>query len=376
MGGTVNAPLTPLWDEVVASGGSARSYLVLPNPQQPRLVLPTRPRRAASTVIRALRDRSTWKARIRTDVLLAAASAGFRSVPLAEPTLLPVLLAHLSPGDYVFGVHLGPARANRKPVIAIARTDGVLTAFAKWGVNPLTDRLVRHEAAALGALDGIEGLDVPTLLGAGEHQGHPYVLQSPVSAGAPYRQDAAVVARAQVAVAEHESADADVERHLATTMRQWHERAEAPGADPSTTAFATIAERWASDPCVRELRFGSWHGDWRRTNMAITQGRCSVWDWERFATGVPVGYDALHLFLTDRAPTVSDLGALPRLVLRHSQRLLEPFGVTTRDHAELVTTGYLLELAGRYLDDRQSTSGARLGAVDQWLLPFLTPGAS
>jgi hypothetical protein len=371
----MTSQLAPLWDDPLAAGDGARSYLVLPNLQQPRLVLPTRPRRAASTVIRALRDRSTWKARIRTDALLAAASAGFRSVPLSEPTLVPVLLAHLPPGGYAFGVHFGPARANRKPVIAIARNDGTLAAFAKWGVNPLTDRLVRHEAEALGALDGIEGLDVPTLLGVGEHEGHPYVLQSPVSSGAPYRQDAAAVAAAQVAVAAHESENVDVGRHLASVATRWQQRVDEPGAAPSAYAFAALADAWVTDARVSELRFGSWHGDWRRTNMAISQGRCAVWDWERFATGVPIGYDALHLFLTDRAPTVSDLSALPRLVLRHSQRLLEPFGVTTRETAELVTTGYLLELAGRYLDDRQSTSGARLGAVDQWLLPFLTQGA-
>ena len=51
--------------------------------------------------------------------------------------------------ELVVGVHLGPPRANRKPVLAVADRHGTLLAFAKCGVDPLTDRLVAHEAAAL-----------------------------------------------------------------------------------------------------------------------------------------------------------------------------------------------------------------------------------
>jgi hypothetical protein len=133
--------------------------------------------------------------------------------------------------------------------------------------------------------------------------------------------------------------------------------------------FAELARRWAVDAASAGLRWGSWHGDWRRTNMDAGPSGCSVWDWERFDTGVLAGYDALHLFLTDRAP-VTRLDTLPAAVHEQAPRLLQPFGQPTQA-AGLVATGYLLELAGRYLDDQQSAAGARLGAVEEWLLPHL-----
>ena len=52
-----------------------------------------------------------------------------------------------------------------------------------------------------------------------------------------------------------------------------------------------------SRPARRRLAFGAWHGDWTPWNMASTAGGLLVWDWERFATGVPVGFDALHYWL-------------------------------------------------------------------------------
>jgi hypothetical protein len=89
-----------------------------------------------------------------------------------------------------------------------------------------------------------------------------------------------------------------------------------------------------------------------------------------------MGYDALHLFLTTRASAVHDLSTLPTDLRDNAVRLLRPFGATDRAEAELITTGYFLELAGRYLDDDQAHSGARLGAVAQWLLPHLQEGES
>jgi hypothetical protein len=56
--------------------------------------------------------------------------------------------------------------------------------------------------------------------------------------------------------------------------------------------------------------------------------------------------------------------------------LLRPFGIVDRRDVELVTTGYLLAIAGRYLDDGQEQSGARLGAVQEWLLPHLQAATS
>jgi hypothetical protein len=366
------AALAPLWGDEAASAPTSTTtpYVILPSSDDPRLILPARPHRAAATILRSLRDASSFRARAQNAALRALLLTRVRADELPDPSLLGAvctLLPSGDPGEYVCGAHLGPARANRKPVLAVTSRDGVLVAFAKWGVGDLTDTLVRREAGALGRLGDLKHLDAPHLLGMIEHEGHPAVVQSPVPRSRRTPSPAAVI-RAQVEVASIATDTVDAGVALEASTARWRERVSAsPGA--VVEEFAELARRWADDAAAAELHWGSWHGDWRRTNMDAGPAGCSVWDWERFDTGVPAGYDALHLFLTDRAP-VTPLGALPAAVHEQAPRLLQPFGQSTQA-ASLVATGYLLELAGRYLDDQQSAAGARLGAVDEWLLPHL-----
>jgi hypothetical protein len=340
--------------------------------KDPRLVLPTRPHRAARQILHALRDGTSSRARARTVALRSAQVANVGTTRLPDPTLLPVIARHLGgeAADYVIGVHLGPPRANRKPVIAIADRAGALVAFAKCGVDPLTDRLVEHETAALAKLTGLSRVTVPTLIAAGEHHGHPYVVQTPV-ANEPRSSDPDSVVAAQIEVASVGAETLDRRSCIEVINTGWHERLARSLDESPTRAFTQEADKWCAEAGRAALRWGSWHGDWRRTNMAVTRAGCAVWDWERFGQGVPMGYDALHLFLTTRASAVHDLSTLPTDLRDNAVRLLRPFGVTNRVDAELITTGYFLELAGRYLDDDQAHSGARLGAVAQWLLPHL-----
>ncbi|GAB3219648.1 hypothetical protein GCM10027452_41050 [Micromonospora halotolerans] len=57
-----------------------------------------------------------------------------------------------------------------------------------------------------------------------------------------------------------------------------------------------------------------------------------------------------------------------RALIAGAGRSLAPFDSDGRD-ADLVAVLYLVELAARYLRDRQAEAGARLGHVDTWLLP-------
>jgi hypothetical protein len=308
-----------------------------------------------------------------TAVARAAITTGARGVSLLDPDLLGVVTGSLPDDEYVYGVHLGPPRANRKPVLALATARGDLVAFVKYGVDELTDRLVLREANALTKLSALTSVQVPHVLGTGEHRGHPFVIVSPVSTTTRHA-DPRAVALAQVEVASVGRETIDVHLALDTTAQQWRKRA-AECAEVSadvTVAFNDLAQRWVRQMRETTLPWGSWHGDWRRTNMAVTADGCSVWDWERFATGVPAGYDALHLHLTSRAPAVRDLTSLPVDLYDNAARLLRPFGVQTQADVERVTAGYLLELAGRYIDDDQTHAGARLGSVSEWLLPHLS----
>lgn len=368
--------LQPLWGS--GQTGRTRAFLVLPSVDDPRLVVPAGRGRAAATVLHTLRDGSTARARARSWAIRGAALLGARTTALPDPPLLAAVAGHLSfagsPDDLVYGVHLGPRRANRKPVLAVAAPDGALLAIAKWGMNPLTDRLVAHEGKALEQLASLpetSGVRIPSLIGVGDLDGHPYVVQSPVPTTGAGRWSLERTTEAQVAVATS-GGRTDGRDYLDRFAEAWRVR-DAPATEDRgpVRSFAALASTWLDRVGQSGLSHGRWHGDWRRTNMALTPGGCAVWDWERYDSGVPLGYDALHLYLTSRAGAVRDLDGLAAHLFEHAPRLLRPFGVDDRNEAELVASGYLLELAGRYLDDRQSTAGAPLGDVGRWLLPHL-----
>jgi hypothetical protein len=343
-------------------------------------VIPTRPRRASAAVLSALRDRSSVKARAQTAAVGAAALVNARSQVLQSPRLFDVVADRLerSVDDLVFGVHLGPPRANRKPVLAVADRSGTLLAFVKYGVDPLTDALVAHEAQALTSLNQAAAAGLltrvvtPRLIGTGRHEGHQFALQSPVpTATRPSQDDARLVVDAQREIAALNPQTSSHEHLVEQIKGRWTVRG-ASAADPAVQGFAEIATEWAATARGIPLTWGSWHGDWRATNMSVTSDGCSVWDWERFGSSVPTGYDALHLFLTRAVTRTADLSTVPHAVLTAAPRLLAPFGVSGRVEAELTAVGLLLELAGRYLDDDQVGAGGALGSVGVWLLPQLS----
>jgi hypothetical protein len=118
------------------------------------------------------------------------------------------------------------------------------------------------------------------------------------------------------------------------------------------------------------LRYGAWHGDWAPWNMANTTEGLLVWDWERFAPGVPLGFDALHHDLQHRLQSGVDPRNAVEQTIRNSGGLLSHFNVVP-DSAEVTALLYLVDLAARYLADRQAEAGARLGVLGTWLLPVL-----
>ena len=105
--------------------------------------------------------------------------------------------------------------------------------------------------------------------------------------------------------------------------------------------------------------------------MASLDDTLLVWDWERFTPGVPIGLDALHHDLQRRLMAQPDARAAVEQTLDAAARLLLPFGVV--DPAATTGTAllYLVDLAARYLADRQAEAGARLGVLGRWLLPAI-----
>ena len=146
---------------------------------------------------------------------------------------------------------------------------------------------------------------------------------------------------------------------------------------PERAALGSALDRshaGATDTC---LTFGAWHGDWSPWNMASTGRGLLVWDWERFAVRVPLGFDALHHWLQTRLArsTATRSTAAADRTWKCGRQLLAPFGISPLQ-ARLTGIAYLAELAIRYLVDRQAEMGARNGDAGTWLIPAMVTGTS
>lgn len=356
-------------------------YVVVPDARRPRLLVPVGSRRIAAAAVRRYTEPQSRLSRLKRDAVVAALRTGASAVLLRDrvritgsgtaDTVEAYLRAALGV-DLALSVHIGPARANRKPVLQLLAPDGSTLGFAKLGTGPLTRRLVRAETAALTALAHVDlrHLTVPRVLHAGRWQGHQVLVQQalpiwrPRSALAPDRLAAAMrevagccgIASGWLGTSPYwaelrnrlaDVAEHDEGRQLGVAARSLHARA------------GDIA-----------LRYGAWHGDWTPWNMAALPEALLVWDWERFTPGVPLGFDALHHDLQRRLQRTSDAAAAVDETVRRAPAVLAPFEVAPHA-AEVTALLYLIDLATRYVADRAAEAGARLGVLGSWLLPVL-----
>lgn len=365
-------------DPVLRRGGRT-GWVVVPSAARPRLLVPAGSRRAAASAVRHSTEAVGRAARLKRRALATAFHAGlgtlvFRDrlvVDAAAGTLDDHLATVLGRRSLV-SLHIGPARANRKPVLQLLGPDGAALGYAKLGVDPLTHALVDVEAAALRRLASLPlgPVTVAGVLHHGDWRGHALLVQealpvrlpraTPTAAAAAERDAMVAVAgclgirRGSYAASGHAARLADAVDALGTR----------PEAGRLRAALKTVAD---ADPTVA---FGAWHGDWNGGNSAVlADGRVLVWDWERFESDVPAGYDALHRAVQT---AIGQDGVPPReaarALLTGAARTLAPFDQAD-DAADLIAVLYLVELATRYLRDRQAEAGARLGHVDAWLLP-------
>jgi hypothetical protein len=360
--------------------GARSTWTAIPSAHNPRILVPLAGRAAATRMLR----RQLTGQRLRTRVARAGLSVAMGSGALGR---LPQLrLTVTGPDDApsieeplreVLGVHqlhltmpVGPARANRKPVLQVADEHGRVLAFAKVGHNELTRRLVRGEGDALRGLESepLRGVRAPRALACLSWAGQEVLVLEPLdiparrlSGDAAWRRLVTVVdeiagigGRATVDWQEHPYRETLLERvgrcgELADRLRRQVEQIGSHVSVPT----------------------GSWHGDLNAGNVALVAGPCPVWDWERFETDVPVGFDLLHHEL-HRA--ITEAGVAPAEaatgLLADAPGTLSPLGVGPVA-ADAAARTYLVTLACRYLADDQRAAGADLGRVDEWLLPAL-----
>ncbi|SCG54414.1 hypothetical protein [Micromonospora humi] len=352
-------------------------WVVVPSAARPRLLVPTGSGRAAAGAVRHSTEAVGRKARLVRQGLATAFRLGlgpvvFRDRLVVDGGGLDAYLTEVLGEPALVSLHIGPARANRKPVLQLLAPDGRALGYAKLGVDPLTRALVDAEAAALRRLAGVP-LGPVVLAGVRHHgdwHGHALLVQEALPVRLP-RATPAVAAEAERAAMVAVAGCLGVHRgswagsgHAARLAGAVDELGDRPEAGRLRAVLTSVAD---ADPVVA---FGAWHGDWNGGNSAVlADGRVLVWDWERFEADVPAGYDALHLAVQG---AMSHDGVEPpaaaRALIAGADRTLAPFD-QGGGGADLVAVLYLVELATRYLRDRQAEAGARLGHVDTWLLP-------
>ena len=274
--------------------------------------------------------------------------------------------------DLVVSLRVGPPRANRKPVLELLSPSGEMLGFAKVGISGLTRELVRTEAAALDVLGaaGLNRLQVPRLLHHGQWREHEVLVQTPLNGSGR------TVTRAMLTSAMAELATtAGVTTQLVGQSGYWRTlrtRLEGCADREPAAALLQVMDDLQATADVTSLAFGSWHGDWTPWNMASSGDQLLVWDWERFESGVPIGYDALHHQLQGEVERNGAGGAqsATEAALFTAPMTLGPLGVRP-GFAVFVAALYLIEIATRYTCDGAAEAGARLGDVSTWLLPPL-----
>jgi hypothetical protein len=383
-GSTVDAAAAGAAGATGATGSAADTggteYLLVPDSRRPRLLVPARDRRVAAAAVSRYAEPQTRLARFKRDAVVAALRTGASTALLRDrirvtggSDTIETYLRGVFDMDLRLSVHIGPARANRKPVIQLLSPLGETVGFAKLGVNALTRQLVRAEASALAALGrcALSEVSVPAILHTGQWRGHEVLVQRALPvwrAKVPVDRERLGRAMREVAMA----CGASFARLAGSGY--WlslGERLTAVAGHPEGHQLGRAARRIATAAGTVGLTFGSWHGDWSPWNMRAVADSVLVWDWERFTIRVPVGFDALHFDLQQRISTQSEPTAAVRQMLQAAPELLAPFDVVAPAQVRLTSLLYLVDLATRYLTDRQAEAGARLGVLGRWLLPVL-----
>jgi hypothetical protein len=354
-------------------GGPVAEFVAVPDVQRARLLVPTGSRRVAAGAVRRYARPAARGARFKRDLAALALRTGADRALLRDRITVggadsvEAYLRRALDRELSVSVHIGPARANRKPVLQLLSPDGATVGFAKLGTNALTRRLVRAEATALAAIGpaGLSTVVAPRILHVGRWQGHEVLVQEALPAWrrrrpAGYRLP---VAMRQVAAAFGVTAGPLAESTYRTGLRTRLSTVDAP-------LLQIAAERLLERRGDTVLEYGSWHGDWAPWNMATVADAVLLWDWERFARDVPLGFDAVHHELQARLERGEDAESAVGATVAGAAERLAPSEVRS-SAAEVTALLYLVDLATRYLADRQAESGARLGVLGTWLLPVL-----
>jgi hypothetical protein len=369
-------------------GAVVREFLLAPSAAKPRIALPARAPRAAADVVRkysqGLGTREYVSRRVLGRLLAVRPVHALVSLLLRDRlrVVLPAggehdslerHLGELLGRDVLLGISVGPSRANRKPVLQAVTADGQTLAYVKVGISDLTRSLVSGEADALSAYwsadAGEQTLRAPRVL----HHGTWRDLEILVLEAIRPRH-AGILAHRKRRSEEPLAAMREFGERLGLTHdrltgnRFWRRIATTPDqlTDPQQAAtYADAAKRVEAEHSSTDVAFGCWHGDWTPWNMVWDADRVLLWDFERFSTDVPRGFDLAHYRLQTRLLRGGETEAEQLIALPGWT------GAEGSNDPSLVAAAYLLELARRWALAAQVPEGEPLRRRTQWLFDQL-----
>lgn len=328
-------------------------YFIAPAVSRPRVLVPRAVVGADRMFVRhgdGLRQRMVWGAWSRGhrhDIVGRLPIS--RLVVDPDPAGIEAYLSAALGQPVGIGVLLGPPRANRKPVIQIFDRAGRTIAFAKLGLSDLTRSLLATEAAALQRLGSVRttSFRAPRALHHGEWNGVPILVQEALGSAQRGQQPVTppVAVMAEIAAVEGiQSVEPNTHPYLRSVVPP-------PGDDwqgIDVSAFHRVYAGVVDD--ARPLSFGSWHGDFGPWNMGREGDVIEVWDWERYAAGVPVGLDAAHYRTQVCVAAQTDPTAAWPTLVRDIEAALRASAVDPQV-APRVAACYLLTICARYRAD-------------------------
>lgn len=371
------------------AGGDAavvREFLLAPSAARPRIALPAKAPRAAADVVRKYSQglgTREYVSRTLLGRLLAARPVHalvsmllrdrLRIVAPAGADSLERHLAELLGQDVLLGISVGPSRANRKPVLQAVTPAGETLAYVKVGISELTRSLVSGEAASLSTYWSAGAAETTLRAPRVLHHGTWRDLEILVLEAIRPRQ-AGILAHRRRRSEEPLAAMREFGERLGVTHdrltgnRFWRRIAATPDQltdSDQASAYADAAKRVEAGYSSADVAFGCWHGDWTPWNMVWDADRVLLWDFERFSTDVPRGFDLAHYRLQTRLlrggeDAAEQLIALPGWT-----------GAEGSNDPSLVAAAYLLELARRWALAAQVPEGEPLRRRTQWLFDLL-----
>jgi hypothetical protein len=350
--------------EVGATTGRViERYAAVPSLADPRALLPLD---AAPAVLRAalgqhVAGAASPVARTAARLLRLASSLGLARLllqerlsvvapgdDLVETPLHDFLSEVLGQDEFVTSLRLAPRRPNGKPVVQVLARNGRVLAYAKFGWEKLTRRLICHEGSVLAELASLPResvLQVPRIMYSGEwHNLETLVLVPLEGTGRTPRSPANVPVAASVALADVRPR---VVERLGDSTFWWRTLSRIGKLAPLLSEGArhsiqearhAIETRWGDV----ELPTGQIHGDWIPPNMLLKpDGKFNVWDWERSVSDAPLGIDPVQFILYLELQRRKPYRSLYSRVKRYGDEALVRHGLDPANLKLLVTLSLL-----------------------------------